>query len=401
MKELNQLSNLKWYKIIVLFIICMMASGIIISPAPIFSIQKMIQLLFTVTISIVFFIYPKKETFMFKGILIYLIAGYFYSLFLLYPETTLNFVFITVLPCIAIAFFHKKIYYSIGIVNLIGGYGIFAYIYFIDQGERFPYFLEDYWGNIINFTACQFIFFFVFFITNSRTEKLKLYYEQIQRTERLKNTGQLAAAVAHEIRNPITVVKGFLQFYEEDQLIPMKSKQHFQLMLDELDLAEKVISDFLSLAKPNTEKTPVSNVNDTVHSVVELLSSYASANNIIFSLSIHDNINVHCSKVEMKQLLVNFIKNAIEATDKKDGIIKISTELHESKLHLLIEDNGIGMDNEEIEKIGTPFYSLKSNGTGLGLMICYNIIENYNGSIKFSSEKGKGTKVTIQFQIAR
>ena len=103
----------------------------------------------------------------------------------------------------------------------------------------------------------------------------------------------------------------------------------------------------------------------------------------------------------MKQLLVNFIKNAIEATDKKDGIIKISTELHESKLHLLIEDNGIGMDNEEMEKIGTPFYSLKSNGTGLGLMICYNIIENYNGSIKFSSEKGKGTKVTIQFQIAR
>ena len=78
------------------------------------------------------------------------------------------------------------------------------------------------------------------------------------------------------------MVKGFLQFYEEDQLIPMKSKQHFQLMLDELDLAEKVISDFLSLAKPNTEKTPVSNVNDTVHSVVELLSSYASANNIIF-----------------------------------------------------------------------------------------------------------------------
>ncbi|OOP65877.1 hypothetical protein BWZ43_23905, partial [Heyndrickxia oleronia] len=68
MKELNQLSNLKWYKIIVLFIICMMASGIIISPAPIFSIKKMIQLLFTVTISIVFFIYPKKETFMFKGI---------------------------------------------------------------------------------------------------------------------------------------------------------------------------------------------------------------------------------------------------------------------------------------------------------------------------------------------
>src|SRR3954462_12678533 len=123
----------------------------------------------------------------------------------------------------------------------------FSYIMLIDQGNLYPYIKQDLMGNVINFIGSQVTIYFIFYLSYGRLKKQKLYYEQIKHSERLKTTGQLAAAVAHEIRNPLTVVKGFLQLYEKDNTYDENSKRHFSLMINELNTAEQVISQFLSI----------------------------------------------------------------------------------------------------------------------------------------------------------
>ncbi|MED1202610.1 sensor histidine kinase [Heyndrickxia acidicola] len=398
MKEISSLPDSKIYRTVVVIVIIFMAIGILSSPERNLHAAIMLHLFFVIVVSACLIIYPKRESNSIKGLIVFLIAAYFYTLFFIYPETILNFIFIAILPGIAIVFFHKRIFYTILTFNLLLSAGLFIYAYSFDKKQEYHYLLNDFSGNLLDFYSSQVIIFFIFVMTNARMERLAIYYEQIQKTERFKTTGQLAAAVAHEIRNPITVVKGFLQLYKEDRTLNEGSHRHFHLMLEELQTAEKVINDFLSLAKPAVESSVLCNVGEGINSVVDLLQSYASMNNTAFSISIHEHVNIYCSKVEFNQILVNLIKNAIEAMDH-GGMIFITTEREDRELVVSIRDTGMGMESSELKMLGSPFYSLKSKGTGLGLMICYNIIEKYGGSIQFSSLKGEGTTVRLTFQI--
>nr|WP_245592194.1 ATP-binding protein [Ectobacillus panaciterrae] len=356
----------------------------------------LIHFMFVAIVSSLLLIYPKKETDAVKSMLVFSSASYFYVMFLMYPETSLNIILAALVPSIAILFFHRVLFYILSVLNILFAAGIFSYIRFIDQGKVYDYIYNDFYGNIISFLGSQGILFFVFLLTRKRVERVRGYYEQMQQTERLQTTGQLAAAVAHEIRNPITVVNGFLQLYKEDKRIPEDVKQHFGLMLDELNAAEQVIDDFLSLAKPRNEKTEKVDVQETLHSVVDLLSSYALINNIAFSISLKEDVYIQCSTIEFKQLLVNILKNSIEAMPHGGTIIISAGKIGRSLL-IRITDSGIGMTKEEVKLLGTPFYSLKSRGTGLGLMICFNIVEKHQGKIQFTSQKNKGTTVSLQF----
>ncbi|RLQ93790.1 sensor histidine kinase [Falsibacillus albus] len=398
MKEFNQLPNLRLYRFMIMIVIAVMILGIFTSPFESFGMRISVQSIFVVLISILLWMYPNKETNSLKGSLIFLIAAYFYAIFLMYQETSLNFIFIALLPTVAIGFYHKKLFYSIFILNFVGAMWLFFHVY-SSTNPGFAYLKNDFTGNILDFIGSQAIVYFVFFMTTNRIEKIQQYNEQIQSTERLKTTGQLAAAVAHEIRNPIAVVKGFLQFYREDESIPAHAKEHFKLMLGEMDQAEIVIQDFLSLAKPNDEQSATVNAREAVNSVVDLLSSYASMNNIRLSIDVPEPTMVNCSKVELKQVLVNIIKNGIESM-KFGGDVQISSQSTGNYFTLKVSDNGVGLDEHELKELGKPFYTLKSSGTGLGLMICYNIMNKYGGSLNFKSKKGEGTTVYLTFKKA-
>lgn len=357
-----------------------------------------IHLILVVLLSVQFIIYPKNENVITRILIIVTTFLYFYTLFIIYPETPSTFILICLIPSIAILFFHLRLFYFALVANTFLMMLTFGYVLLVDQGERYLFIYNDITGNIINFIGSQIILYFVFKLSHSRIESQKKYYEQIQQAERLKTTGQLAAAVAHEIRNPITVVKGFLQFYQSDNTVPEHVKKHYPLMMEELQIAETVINDFLTLAKPAEEISVTVEVKAALHSVYDLLSSYALMNNIQFSVVIDEEYTVKCSLMEFKQLFVNLIKNAIEATPS-GGSIEITAKRKGNKLAIYVKDNGDGMTKEEVKALGTPFYTLKSKGTGLGLMICYNIMEKYHGSILFNSEKGKGTKVGVTFPI--
>jgi two-component system sporulation sensor kinase B len=257
----------------------------------------------------------------------------------------------------------------------------------------------DLFGNYINFLASQVVFYLIFYLTHTRLLNQQYYFEQSQQAERLKSSGQIAAAVAHEIRNPITVVKGFLQLYQENQATNKEKNEHFSIMLDQLQIAETVISDFLEIAKPKDNLRNHSvNIKDAVQSVVDLINSYALLNNITLNFDFEDDYQINCNLIEFKQLLINLIKNAIEASPV-GALINLNVIKNNNFVEITLIDSGSGMSEEELKTLGTPFYSLKSKGTGLGLTICFNIVHKYNGSIEFQSEIGKGTVAIVKFPI--
>jgi two-component system, sporulation sensor kinase B len=402
MRDFNSLLDFKFYRTIIALINILMILGLVDG-----YLRNHLHWKFIVHFLIVFilivslWIYPKKETNIMKVTIVIEAIIYLYTLFIFYPDITSSFVLISLIPGISILFFLPRLFYFSLIVNIFFMSMIFSYISLYDKGQAYSYLYFDLPGNVINFLASQAVLYFIFYFSLTRLKNQQLYFEQSQQAERLKTSGQIAAAVAHEIRNPITVVKGFLQLYQEDQPIGKNKQEHFELMLDELQVAETVISDFLSIAKPkDLLDTHTINVQEALHSVVDLIHSFALINNITLKVDVAENLYIDCSLIEFKQLLINLLKNAIEASPIGSSIIVTANEKN-NYVRIVLIDSGNGMSEEELKSLGIPFYSLKSKGTGLGLMICFNIVHRYNGSLEFQSEIGKGTTVTIKFPSKR
>jgi two-component system sporulation sensor kinase B len=397
MKEFYTHINKKLYYFTVVMVIAIMIVGLLMDNPRFgkFDAGYMFHSGLVVIFSACLLLYPNYITRVFRLIIITIASVYFYALFFLYPETWSTFIFLCFIPAIAVLFFDSKIFYFSILLNSVAIMFTFSYIMLIDQG--YPYIKQDLIGNVINFIGSQVIISFIFYLTQVRIKKQQLYYEQIQHSERLKTTGQLAAAVAHEIRNPLTVVKGFLQLYQKDARLSDDIKGNFTLLIDELNTAEQVITQFLSIAKPNKE-TEIETVNLKVvlQSVTDLLHSYGLLHDNKIELIMVEDYFIAANNIEFKQLLINIIKNAIEASKFGDSVI-VSAGRNKDFIEIKVVDFGQGMSVEEIKSLGTPFYSLKSKGTGLGMMICFNIAAKYKGTIEFQSTKGEGTTVTIRF----
>ncbi|MFP7298306.1 ATP-binding protein [Neobacillus niacini] len=403
MKDENTQINLKLYYGTVSVVIALMLLGLLAGnpllhhPGLGYITHGVLVFLFSSSL----LIYPLYKSHTLRIIIIVTASCYFYTIFFLYPDTWSNFIFLCFIPAISILYFDTKLFHLSLLLNTLSIISLFSYIAIVDRGNHYSYISEDLIGNSINFLGSQAIIYFIFYLSSSRLEKQKLYYEQIKHSERLKTTGQLAAAVAHEIRNPLTVVKGFLQVYEKDNSYNETNKRHFSLMINELDTAEQVISQFLSIAKPDKDtEMELVNVKNVLQSVTDLLNTYGLLHHNEIVLKVDEDCFIAANTIEFKQLLINIIKNAIEASNVGDSVVVTA----ERKMHLVeikVSDCGQGMSKEEMDSLGTPFYSLKSKGTGLGMMICFNIAAKYKGTIHFDSEKGRGTNVTIRFPAAK
>ncbi|MBS4218313.1 HAMP domain-containing histidine kinase [Bacillus sp. FJAT-49711] len=402
MKEINSKFNNKIYYIVVLSIIAMMIMGLLINN-PLFGefgIGYISHCILVVIFSICLLLYPTKTSAGLRITIIFVATVYLYLLFFLYPETWTIFILLSFIPAFSILFFDSKVFYFSLTLNCLSILLLFGYIMFVDQGHQYPYMEQDIIGNAINLIASQIIIYFIFYLTHGRIKQQQVYFEQIQQAERLKVTGQLAAAVAHEIRNPLTVVKGFLQLFEEDASMNEDQKRNFSLMIEELKTAEQVIYQFLSIAKPDKDK-----VNETVdvkvilQGVTDLLYSYGLSNSNRIELEVEDNCYIVANNIESKQLFINIIKNAVEAS-KTGDVVFVTAKREKQFIVIKVIDQGRGMSEMEVKSLGTPYYSLKSKGTGLGMMVCFNIVEKYKGNIDFQTSKGQGTTVTIRFPSA-
>lgn len=217
--------------------------------------------------------------------------------------------------------------------------------------------------------------------------------ELLRKSEKLAIIGQLAAGVAHEIRNPLTSLKGFLQLFHE---MRMTNKDILQVMLGEIDRIEMITNEFLSLAKPHVTKFEYHSINDILQQVVQLGEIEGGLADVIIDTAfdsckpiIYGDIN------KLKQVFLNIMKNSIEAVDEK-GTVSISTVMTGEGVSIFIIDNGTGIEASRLKHMGEPFYSTKEKGTGLGLMISCKIIEEHDGDMVITSELGKGTTVEIR-----
>lgn len=217
--------------------------------------------------------------------------------------------------------------------------------------------------------------------------------EAIAQAEKLSVIGQMAAGIAHEIRNPLTSLKGFVQLLKRES----NTNQHyFEVMLTELDRINFIVSELLVLAKPNTVDFSRQNLHEIIQHVMTLLDTQAILNNVqILADFDHDISTIFCAHNHLKQVFMNLIKNSIEAMPSGGKILIKTEKLGENQILIRFEDNGRGIPKDFIPKLGEPFFTTKERGSGLGLMVSQKIIKDHRGEIHFTSEQAKGTEVTI------
>ncbi len=231
------------------------------------------------------------------------------------------------------------------------------------------------------------------------TEKIGMQ-EQLQKSDTLSVVGELAAGIAHEIRNPMTALKGFIQLLE----LSMKEdhSMYFKVIMSELKRIESTITEFLILAKPQAIQFKDNDMRKVMNETLELLNGQALMNNIQFNVEYANELPyVFCEPNQMKQVFINIIKNAIEVMPK-GGFITIKMDNKPSDfIHIVIEDEGEGIPEKKIKRLGEPFYTTKERGTGLGLMVSYKIIKEHRGKVEVESEVGVGTKFHIYIPVKR
>lgn len=220
--------------------------------------------------------------------------------------------------------------------------------------------------------------------------------DRILQSERLNVVSELAASVSHEIRNPLTVTSGFLQLLNKSTSLTPEEKKYVELSLLELNRAEKIVSDYLSFAKPQSDNMVFSNMQAEAEYTKNIIMPYASIHKVEVKFSFDNTLNKSYDKNQIQQCLINLYKNGIEAMRDKDGGI-LTIDISEKKQNILItiRDTGIGMTKEEISRLGKPYYSTKEEGTGLGMLMAYSTINKVKGNIEVESEKGRGTTFLI------
>ncbi|MPM49965.1 Sporulation kinase E [bioreactor metagenome] len=221
-------------------------------------------------------------------------------------------------------------------------------------------------------------------------------YSELTRFDRFNLIGEMAAGIGHEVRNPLTTVRGYLQLFQQRPKFADQREQ-FTTMIEELDRANSIITEFLSLAKNKRVELKPGNLNGTIHALFPLLQADAFRLGHQIQTDIGDISTLCYDDKEIRQLILNIVRNGMEAM-KVSGLITIATYSENDKIVLAIKDTGTGIPQEVLDKLGTPFVTTKESGTGLGLSICYRIAERHNAKIKIKTSTA-GTTFFIKFSL--
>lgn len=255
-------------------------------------------------------------------------------------------------------------------------------------------------------------FYFIYFISSFFTYVALIFviehlihinkqFEEMVYLDKLTMIGQLTASIAHEIRNPLSTVRGFIQFLsnetEDEQF-----KKFSPLILEELDRTNSIITNYLKVAKPEEFQLTTVPLHQVISDCVQLMRPFASYSNVSIEINNLKPTYVRGDEQHLKQAIMNILKNGIEACDDH-GTIKL--DMNEDSFNhaviLKITDDGRGMSQEQLKHIGLPFYTTKTKGTGLGSMVTNKIIREMQGRIEYESEINKGTIVTLIFPFLK
>lgn len=226
------------------------------------------------------------------------------------------------------------------------------------------------------------------------SKELEQFNKELQRSDKMEIVSGLAASVAHEVRNPLQVTRGFLQLLGKKA--PANELAYMKLAIEELDRAANIISDFLTFAKPELESVKRLHISDELSRIQGILNPLANMNGGRIILYIQNDLFIRGDSSKFRQAIVNIVKNSIEALQEQ-GLVHILAYWENKEVVIRITDNGEGMEPEALAKLGEPYYSNKTRGTGLGLMVTFRIIEAMSGKLTYSSRRGIGTEAVIRF----
>lgn len=229
-------------------------------------------------------------------------------------------------------------------------------------------------------------------------DKFIIYRQQLITIERQEVVEKMGAAISHEIRNPLTAASGFVQLLHSDSLSPESRLQYLAIVRSELKSAERVIQDYLTFSKAKADAEDTIFINEALNNVIQMLRPSAQKNTVeIISNFSKESIVIGDSQ-KFHQCLVNIMKNGIESMPY-GGTLTVETDTTATNVIITIQDTGIGMTEEQLDRLGEPYYSTKGDqGTGLGTMVVFSVIRSMNGNIHVDSCLGKGTTFELVFR---
>lgn len=237
-------------------------------------------------------------------------------------------------------------------------------------------------------------------LDQGKTAKHKEEEEYLQRSEKLALVGQLAAGLAHEIRNPLTTVKGFCQLVK-GQSLTEKGREYVEVILTELERVNVLVKEFLLLTKPAAPRMELVKLKGFLEDVVYLMTSEALLHDVTIRMYLADDLpDITADAEQLKQVAINLTLNAIEAMPG-GGTLQVKAYPTQDLKEVVLEfqDTGTGIPEDKVKHIFEPFFSTKEEGTGLGLSITLRIVENHGGSIHVTSQYGQGTTFVVRLPV--
>lgn len=214
-------------------------------------------------------------------------------------------------------------------------------------------------------------------------------------SEKLLSAAEFSAGLVHEIRNPLTALKGFIQLVQGG--VRQKEK-YYDVMIEEVEKLEKITSELLHTAKPFTNKFIDISIEDIIQDVLFLMNSQSIMKNIQIILNLEKGLQINCNPSQIKQIFINLIKNGSEAMNM-NGHLQINSYKTENMAVIEVIDQGEGIPLDKIKELKKPFYTTKSDGTGLGLMITQHILDIHQGELEVFSELNKKTVFRIKLLL--
>ena len=221
--------------------------------------------------------------------------------------------------------------------------------------------------------------------------------KEIAHLDKLNTIAELASVISHEVRNPMTTVKGFLQLLY-DKIRDKTYKEYFEIMIEEMDRVNSILQEFNNIGKQKESRRARYSLNTIIKSMAPLLEADAVHQGKMIKFNLKKLPDIIIDANEIRQLILNLTRNALESMDQKQsGRVTVKTCFTDNKVILSVQDQGRGIEPENLEKIGTPFFSTKENGTGLGLFVCYEIAQRNNARIDVDTSP-QGTIISAEFE---
>ncbi len=219
---------------------------------------------------------------------------------------------------------------------------------------------------------------------------------QLERSHHLSMVGQIAAGVAHEIKNPLASIKGSVEILTDEQTNKSDKDEFKDIVFSEIKRIDKTVTNFLEFSRPTEYNMQKINLSTIVKTALKQMNTHTSNQNIIIEENLQQEIFINGDKEKIQQILLNLLLNSLQAS-KEESKINVSLQLVDSMVELQIKDFGDGIPDEILQKIYDPFFTTKPSGTGLGLSLVKNIIEKHKATIDFESRAKEGTTVTVRF----